>query len=183
MKDRGAARPLASSAPALRHIDVFVKTGNRDTCLSEMQGDVTAMAQPAEVVSVIRHQVRPGHRDAYEAWTEEVVPVAQRFDGHHGVAIIRPPDGGLTYTIVLHFDTLEHLRAWLESDVRQRLLARVEPHLAQPGEVEIRPGLDFWLSVPGTPARAPVPTIPGRAVGDLPSVPSSCRPCSVPCSH
>jgi len=66
-----------------------------------------------------------------------------------------PPDGALTYTIVLHFDTLDHLRAWLESDVRQQLLTQVEPHLAQPGEVEIRPGLDFWLSVPGQRRAAP----------------------------
>lgn len=114
------------------------------------------MTQPAEVVSVIRHQVRPGHQEAYEAWTQEVVPVAQRFEGHHGVAVIRPPDGELTYTFVLHFDTIEHLRAWLESDVRRRLLERVEPHLAQPGEVEIRPGLDFWIPAPGHRRAAPL---------------------------
>ncbi len=107
------------------------------------------MKQPSEVVSVIRHEVRPGHEDAYEAWTREVLPIARTFDGHHGVAIVRPPDGSRTYTIVLHFDTLDHLRGWLESDVRQLLIARVQQHLLQPGEVEIRPGLDFWLSVPG----------------------------------
>ena len=107
------------------------------------------MNEPTEVVSVIRHDVRPGHELQYEAWTREVLPIARTFEGHHGVAIVRPPDGARTYTIVLHFDTLDHLRGWLESDVRQLLLARVQPHLLQPGEVEIRPGLDFWLSVPG----------------------------------
>jgi antibiotic biosynthesis monooxygenase (ABM) superfamily enzyme len=107
------------------------------------------MTPSAEVVSVIRHRVRPGHQPDYEAWTRDIVPIAQQFEGHHGVAIIRPPEGERTYTVVLHFDTLEHLRAWLESDVRQRLLARVQKHLAQPGDVEIRPGLDFWLSMPG----------------------------------
>lgn len=107
------------------------------------------MSPPSEVVSVIRHTVRPGHEDAYEAWTRDVLPIAQTFDGHHGVAIVRPPDGARTYTIVLHFDTLEHLRSWLESDVRQLLLARVQPHLLHADDVEIRPGLDFWLSVPG----------------------------------
>jgi antibiotic biosynthesis monooxygenase (ABM) superfamily enzyme len=107
------------------------------------------MTAAGEVVSLIRHDVRPGHEHAYEAWTREVVPVAQRFDGHHGVTIVRPPEGSHTYTVVLHFDTLDHLRAWLDSDVRQLLLSRVAPHLQQPGEVEIRPGLDFWLSLPG----------------------------------
>ena len=93
------------------------------------------MNEPTEVVSVLRHDVRPGHELQYEAWTREVLPIARTFEGHHGVAIVRPPDGARTYTIVLHFDTLDHLRGWLESDVRQLLLARVQPHLLQPGEV------------------------------------------------
>jgi antibiotic biosynthesis monooxygenase (ABM) superfamily enzyme len=113
------------------------------------------MTDPTEVVSVIRHDVRPEHQAAYEAWTREVVPIAQQFDGHHGVAVIRPPDGGLTYTVVLHFDTLDHLKAWLESDIRRNLLTRVQPHLSHPGQVEIRPGLDFWLSAPGLKRAAP----------------------------
>ena len=107
------------------------------------------MRTSSEVVSVIRHDVRPGHEDTYEAWTKEVLPIAQGFPGHQGVAIIRPPEGSRVYTIVLHFDMLEHLRGWLDSAIRQELLRKIEPHLTQPGEVEIRPGLEFWLSPPG----------------------------------
>jgi uncharacterized protein len=113
------------------------------------------MSRPSEVVSVIRHEIRPGSEQAYEAWTRDIVPIAQTFPGHHGVAVIRPPAGTRLYTVVLHFDTIEHLRGWLESDTRQALLARVEPHLAHPGEVEIRPGLDFWLPAPGQPRARP----------------------------
>jgi antibiotic biosynthesis monooxygenase (ABM) superfamily enzyme len=101
------------------------------------------------VVSVIRHDVRPGHAQAYEAWTREVLPIAEGFPGHQGVAIIRPGAGASTYTIVLHFDTLPHLKDWLESDVRLRLLQKVDAHLTEPGRVEITPGLEFWLSPPG----------------------------------
>jgi uncharacterized protein len=104
---------------------------------------------PSEVVSVIRHEVRPGSEAAYEAWTRAVVPIAQTFPGHQGVAVIRPGDSGRQYTVVLHFDTVEHLRNWLESDTRKKLLEQIEPVLAMPGEVEIRPGLDFWLAAPG----------------------------------
>lgn len=107
------------------------------------------MDASSEVVSLFRHEVRPGHEDAWEAWTKEVLPVAQRFPGHQGVAIIRPQEGSRLYTIVLHFDTLEHLRNWLDSDIRQVLLTKVEPHLTRPGNVEIRPGMEFWLSPPG----------------------------------
>ncbi len=106
------------------------------------------MSGPSEVVSVIRHQVRAGSEAAYEAWTREAVVVAQAFPGHQGVAVIPPPEGSRLYTVVLHFDTLEHLRGWLESETRQTLLQRIEPHLTGPGDVEIRPGLDVWLSPP-----------------------------------
>ena len=107
------------------------------------------MGSRHEVVSVIRHDVKPGHAEAYERWMKEVQPVAQGFPGHQGVAIIRPAEGSNVYTIVLHFDTLEHLRGWLESDVRNQLVANIDPHLTHRGEVEIRPGLEFWLSPPG----------------------------------
>ena len=113
------------------------------------------MGSRHEVVSVIRHDVKPGHAAAYEAWTKQVQPIAQGFPGHQGVAIIRPPQGSNVYTIVLHFDTLEHLRGWLESDVRNQLVANIEPHLTHRGEVEIHPGLEFWLSPPGATRARP----------------------------
>jgi antibiotic biosynthesis monooxygenase (ABM) superfamily enzyme len=108
-----------------------------------------AMSGPSEVVSIIRHEIRPGSEADYEAWTRDVVPIAQTFPGHQGVAVIRPAEGSRLYTVVLHFDTLEHLRGWLESDQRRILLDRIGPVLAHPGDVEIRPGLDFWLPAPG----------------------------------
>lgn len=112
--------------------------------------------RPSEVVSVIRHRVKPGSDASYEAWTRGVVAIAQGFAGHQGVAVIQPPSGSREYTVVLHFDRLEHLKAWLDSDTRQRLLAEIEPHLLAPGDVEIRPGLDFWLPAPGSPRVQPV---------------------------
>lgn len=113
------------------------------------------MIRPSEVVSVIRHEVRPGSEDAYEAWARDIVSIGQTFPGHHGVTIMRPPPGTRVYTVVLHFDTVEHLRAWLDSDVRASLLERITPHLVHDGQVEIRPGLDFWLPAPGQPRAVP----------------------------
>jgi uncharacterized protein len=112
------------------------------------------MSGRSEVVSVIRHHVRPGSEAAYERWSKEVLPIAQGFPGHQGVTIIRPPAGSRVYTVVLHFDRLEHLRGWLESDTRRDLLARIEPHLSGNVEIEIRPGLEVWMPPPGqAPAR------------------------------
>ena len=106
------------------------------------------MTVAAEVVSIIRHEVRPGSTQAYEDWIRDIVPIGQHADGHRGVTVMRPPEGTSVYTVVLHFDTAEHLRGWLESDVRRALLARIEPHLVNAGEVEVRPGLEFWLPPP-----------------------------------
>ena len=71
---------------------------------------------------------------------------------HQGVNIIRPSAGADVYTIVLHFDTLEHLQGWLGSETRQRLIAEIELLLASEECVEIKTGLEFWFNPP-TPAQ------------------------------
>ena len=43
--------------------------------------------------------------------------IALNAEGHRGVNVIRPHTGSRTYTIVLHFDALEHLEQWLASEV------------------------------------------------------------------
>jgi uncharacterized protein len=70
----------------------------------------------SEVTSVIRHDIKDGEQVDYEWWLQEIVPVAARFPGHRGVNVIRPATGATEYTIVLHFDTIDNLRAWLNSD-------------------------------------------------------------------
>jgi uncharacterized protein len=68
------------------------------------------MPHPDVVTAVIEHEVRAGAEADYEAWLQHITTNAQRFPGHVGVNIIRPPAGSRRYTIVLRFDTLEHLQ-------------------------------------------------------------------------
>ena len=103
---------------------------------------------PSAVTSVIRRTVRAGSESRYEAWFREVTAIAQTFPGHRGVDFIRPPKGSRTYTVVLHFDTSEHLGRWLSSDARKRLIAEIEPYLEGGDQVEIRTGLEFWFTPP-----------------------------------
>ena len=103
---------------------------------------------PSAVTSVIRHTIRAGSESRYEAWFRDVTVIAQTFPGHRGVDFIRPPKGSRTYTIVLHFDTSEHLGRWLSSDARRRLIAEIEPYLEGGDQVEIRTGLEFWFTPP-----------------------------------
>ena len=109
------------------------------------------------VTAVIQHQIAPGAHDRYEAWLREITPTAQRFAGHQGINIIRPPAGTDCYTIVLRFDTLEHLQEWLASDTRRQLVAEVEPLLVHGDQVDIKTGLEFWFTPPTPAQRHPPP--------------------------
>src|SRR5262249_7918831 len=102
----------------------------------------------SEVTSVIRHKIKAGQQAGYEAWLREIVPTASNFPGHRDVNVIRPPASGAEYTVVLHFDTIDHLRAWLDSPQRRRLVDQVLPILAGEDSVEIKTGLEFWFTPP-----------------------------------
>jgi antibiotic biosynthesis monooxygenase (ABM) superfamily enzyme len=102
------------------------------------------------VVCVIRHTVMPGKDQEYEAWLREILPIAGGAEGHRWVNVTRPHAGSRTYTIVLHFDALEHLQQWLASEVWKRLVLEVQ-HLLQDGDqLEIKTGLEFWFAPPGS---------------------------------
>ena len=109
--------------------------------------------QHSEVTSVIRHKIKEGEQAAYETWLREIVPLAAQRPGHRGVNVIRPPAGSTEYTVILHFDTIDNLRAWLDSDVRRDLIARALPLLTGEDDVEIKTGLEFWFTPPTSKAR------------------------------
>ena len=94
------------------------------------------------MTSVIRHTVGAGSESRYEAWFRKIAAIAETFPGHRGVDFIRPPKGSRAHTIVLHFDTSEHLERWLSSDARKRLIAEIEPYLEGGDQVEIGTGLE-----------------------------------------
>jgi antibiotic biosynthesis monooxygenase (ABM) superfamily enzyme len=112
-----------------------------DTAMSTPQNDTA-------VTTIIRQRPKPDAVDAYEAWLKEITPLAGQFAGHQGVNIIRPHDSSDAYTVVLHFDSTANLRRWLESEARQRLVARVRPLLLNDENIDIRTGLEFWFTPP-----------------------------------
>jgi antibiotic biosynthesis monooxygenase (ABM) superfamily enzyme len=109
-------------------------------------GDLAS--EHSEVTSVIRHSVKEGRQDEYESWLRQIVPTAAKFPGHRGVNVIRPPAGAREYTVVLHFDTIDNLRGWLDSAERRQLIGKVLPILAGEDSVEIKTGLEFWFTPP-----------------------------------
>ena len=98
---------------------------------------------------VITHRIRTGQNAAYESWLNEIGPVCRSFPGHLNWQSIKPVPGMTgTYTMVIRFDTQEHLENWMYSDARKTFVARVKPLLASDDAFHISSGLDFWFDPP-----------------------------------
>lgn len=106
---------------------------------------------------VITHRVHEGHQTDYEHWLEEISRACRAAPGHLDWQIIRPI-AGLTgsYTVVIRFDTKDHLRQWMESPARKQHIEQAGPILAESDDYSIHSGLDFWFMPQGAKARIPV---------------------------
>ncbi len=106
---------------------------------------------------VITHRVHPGKESLYDDWLDEIGPLCRSSAGLLDWQIIRPIAGlTATYTVIIRFDTREHLENWMLSPQRKRLIEQVRPLLATEDDFTIRSGLDFWFTPEGAQARIPV---------------------------
>jgi antibiotic biosynthesis monooxygenase (ABM) superfamily enzyme len=117
---------------------------------------------PAEVegpvTTTVTRRVRPGHEAAYEGFLAGISGAARAFPGYLGVEVFRPAPGAIDdYRIVYRFDTVAHLRAWLDSAERAAWLARAEPHVAGPIQRRVLTGLEGWFTLPAPPGVPPPP--------------------------
>ena len=118
------------------------------------KGSMNTIEQGATVV--ITHRVRDGEQARYDDWLNEIGPLCRSSVGHLDWQIIRPVSGlTATYTVILRFDTREHLQDWMNSQDRKRLIEKVRPILAQDDDFFIRSGLDFWFTPEGAKACVP----------------------------
>jgi uncharacterized protein len=107
--------------------------------------------------AVITHRVRDGQQAGYNAWLEEIGPICRSSGGLLDWQIIRPFAGiTATYTVILRYDTNEHLEQWMASPERRQLIEKVRPLLAHDDDFFIRSGLDFWFTPEGARAKVPV---------------------------
>jgi len=79
---------------------------------------------------VITHRVRSDKQAEYEAWVSEISPLAKSAPGHLDWNLVRPiPGASETYTVIIRFQTTEHLKSWVNSSERKRLIEKVQPLL------------------------------------------------------
>jgi len=104
---------------------------------------------PGAVTVVATRKVKAGHESAYEAWLGRLIHEASALPGYLGTNIVRPAAGGSReYTSVFRFASIEHLRAFEESELRRRALAEVAPHVEADAVWRKLTGLELWFTPP-----------------------------------
>lgn len=106
---------------------------------------------------MVTHRVGSDKHADYEKWLEEMAPLCKASSGHLDWHAVRPIPGLTeTYTIIIRFDTETHLRQWMESPARTRLIDKVRPLLVTGDDFFVSSGLDFWFTPAGAEAKMPV---------------------------
>lgn len=113
------------------------------------------MAQQKSVTLVISHLLDPQHSQRYEEWLGKIMPIAAEFPGHLGANVIRPAAGQNLWSVIIRFDTLEHLYAWTQSETRRQLVAGIAPLLTEGDRTEVRTEPAFWFTPPTANVRQP----------------------------
>ena len=106
---------------------------------------------------VITHQIIDGKQKEYENWLNEIGPLCRDATGHLDWQIIRPiPNLTLTYNVIIRFDTAAHLKEWMNSEERSRLIEKVIPLLEKGDHYSISSGLDFLFTSLEAKTKVPV---------------------------
>jgi uncharacterized protein len=126
---------------------------------SGAQAPAGAGSQRDEPVTVLySRRVKPGREADFEAWARDIVAAARQFPGHLGASVLDAP-GSREYHILFNFADRGSLRAWLDSEERRRLLARVGELLEADRGLQQLTGLETWFKLPGSnvPTMKPPP--------------------------
>ncbi|WP_343521969.1 antibiotic biosynthesis monooxygenase [Pedobacter sp.] len=106
---------------------------------------------------VITHHIIKGKQAEYEKWLDEIMPIAKNAEGFIDWQVVRPiPDLTFVYTVIIRFDTIGHLRSWMESDARRKLIEKAEALFTKKDNYEIKSGLDFLFYGENKGVKTPV---------------------------
>lgn len=113
--------------------------------------------QSLEPVSAHVSRTVPAAKVAqFEGLLHEVIAAARGFEGHLGVDVLRPEGGG-TYQIIYRYRSHAAHEAWMGSERRRLLVARIDELLDDSTGAEVRSvdGWEGWFVAPGYAPPAP----------------------------
>lgn len=85
------------------------------------------------VTGIVVRVAKPGTETEFEAILKQITRASRGRKGYLGSEVFSPVPGVQNaYVVLYRYDTAEHLRGWLQSPERQKLLQEIAPFLAQP---------------------------------------------------
>lgn len=106
---------------------------------------------------VITHHILDGKQQEYEKWLNEIVPLTKHLEGFIDHQIVRPiTDLTFIYTVIIRFDTISHLKNWMESNERKKMIEKVTPLFRKNDDYKIKSGLDFLFNAENEGNKVPV---------------------------
>ena len=101
--------------------------------------------ESGQVTVVVTWHVRRGYEQEFDTWFRDVSAAALKFPGHLGLNVVHHDARESEYVIVFRFDTDEHLKAWMNSDVRRDFLKRAEQFREEQPTYHVERGLEYWF--------------------------------------
>ncbi|HSX09936.1 MAG TPA: antibiotic biosynthesis monooxygenase [Candidatus Saccharimonadales bacterium] len=111
------------------------------------------------ITLIFTFTVKKGKEKEFEEWAHEITHEEQHFEGHLGNNWIKPVPGGRDYTVIYKFIDAQHFHKWEHSDIRKKLLKKVEPLIQEyrPQRLQQVTGLETWFTLPGKVTVKPPP--------------------------
>jgi antibiotic biosynthesis monooxygenase (ABM) superfamily enzyme len=111
-------------------------------CPRDAQHPITVLA---------KHTLKVGAEVGFAKWVEDITIAQQSsYPGYLGSEVIRPMNSGdREYISIFRYDTYEHLKSWMTSDLRDTLIHQVQEYLETPVLVTYH-SLEHWFVPPST---------------------------------
>ncbi len=98
---------------------------------------------------VVDREVLPGKKEEFENVLRGIIDACKTFPGYLGTDVHLPQiKGGMHYRIVFRFATLDELKNWEHSPVRQEWVQKIDKLIKEPTKLQIISGLETWFALP-----------------------------------